>query len=1356
MARITTGTGSLVLDGLRVPASPSGSTAVTIDYYRENDMFRGDWDTLPVPSYAEEQVVVGSNNELYQRTSTNPSANPDPATTSTGEWQQLGTGLTITAGHETASSNPAGLVVDTDANGNRTLSFRGYTPAPNSGVSITAQGEINVTNAVLTDVHTFASQALRNSENTVTWHRGDVAIVTGGTGQGTYVYTGTNQTAPAATVDASWTMLALPGNVVTTVAGISGPTVGAAPLANAIAPEISLNELGDVTAPSPATTNVLRWNGTAWIPSAETPAFMQIDRSSDLATGEGLTGSYLASTDTTIPANQVVGRATLRDLGDVDIGTYINRGVLEYDSGQDEWNQIAPNDLANLMNVESMRNVDVSNPLTGQILTYDETTTVWSNNTIPNAAVTSVDTTGPLNLNSGVLSTDAEVNVQADWTETTTTDDSFIQNKPFTSVDTSGSLAINSGVLSTTGEPNVQADWDATTGDAFIDNKPFNTVTTSGILNINSGALAADTPAEILGAGSLSDISDVNGDPASAGQILTAEADGSGGFRWAPAAAGMASGLAELDDIGDVETYPTRRAYFARGTVTSSSGAIVVFGSQFNGGVGLDNVYLVENNNFVTVGSETAISQETFDSQGATRRAGPYLLNPSATDPTGATFLVFRAGNPTYGAGEQAAIQAEIDAITSTTTLEAITQRTFNLGPINEGEIIRWNQTNAITGAGEWEYSTVDESNTTYTFADGVGSFGVTPLGGAQQIVNVNVPILAFRASESYSTNDLVVSAGAVWRARQAVAASATVPAEGANWEELGVTYSFSGNQGVLTINPSNTSTDTTIDLDVGVFAWKTDEIYTTNSFVSNGGHIYVRTGANTGTGPNPAPGTTTNDGWTELTTAATVTNVLYNGVATLNGTVAEIVDNVPQHPPVAQDQTAEYALRVTDNAGVETAVWVPFSEAQAQETLVWTDATNGNSTELTGYRQAGIVRTIDNVTLSSGEFVLNLSTFNPTVGGGGQINLNWDDDYDTDSTNLSVSVNNSAGVAQFISRVSALTVSGADNSAITLTSFAPSTATPTPAAGVDWSQNFDLISGQLQDPTADSTTNLSGGQILATYTFQADDGTGTETAFGTTPTQTINWRNATFGASFQSLSARPFYENFASIVLTSTVGNVSTAANSDLSWTQSGQNQFTNLVASEADTLSNTQTLTFNERVYKNNRTQVPSVISTAALTRPATVTGSSYTVTTTDTEQPSIPVFTNPRFELSGGSVGATINAYNTSTTALTILTGDFATGNGMSLQSGVSQSSFGISTRQPGVYWFGQQGNTAPTIGVEILAGSGSFNTPDASSTSAVTVTFSAANLAGSNVPAGWSDVVYTFRSILVTTAQRIQVT
>jgi hypothetical protein len=73
----------------------------------------------------------------------------------------------------------------------------------------------------------------------------------------------------------------------------------------------------------------------------------------------------------------------------------------------------------------------------------------------------------------------AEVNVQSDWNQTTTTADDFIKNKPVAATQTTTGLMSKDDKTKLDGiadgaEVNVQSDWNqtTTTADDFIKNKP--------------------------------------------------------------------------------------------------------------------------------------------------------------------------------------------------------------------------------------------------------------------------------------------------------------------------------------------------------------------------------------------------------------------------------------------------------------------------------------------------------------------------------------------------------------------------------------------------------------------------------------------------------------------------------------------------------------------------------------------------------------------------------------------------------------------------------------------------------------------------------------------------------------------
>ena len=207
---------------------------VNIRHLNNTRGFRGTWvgspedgndvngNALTVP-YQTGQVVVGDNNVIYQRTAMNPTMNPNP-NTNTAEWQPLGTQLNVNRMVDTTTTGGPGLIDTSTTPGIVNLQFRGYTMG--NGVSISNTGEISVTNFSLTDVHVFMTSSERNTGddddgNAITWHTGDIAIVTTGTDRGTYVFTGANNTLRT-TANADWTLLELPGNVVNMIGTRTG------------------------------------------------------------------------------------------------------------------------------------------------------------------------------------------------------------------------------------------------------------------------------------------------------------------------------------------------------------------------------------------------------------------------------------------------------------------------------------------------------------------------------------------------------------------------------------------------------------------------------------------------------------------------------------------------------------------------------------------------------------------------------------------------------------------------------------------------------------------------------------------------------------------------------------------------------------------------------------------------------------------------------------------------------------------------------------------------------------------------------------------------------------------------------
>ena len=130
-----------------------------------------------------------------------------------------------------------------------------------------------------------------------------------------------------------------------------------------------------------------------------------------------------------------------------------------------------------------------------------------TNTQLTNATILDVLNGATGSIDADLLGNAGEDNVQANWTETVTTDDSYIENKPFTIqnlVDTAvdgeyvSEVDVTDGVISVTrdtlvGEANVQSDWTETdnTSDSFIQNKP------STIQNIADIAVIGEYISEI-------------------------------------------------------------------------------------------------------------------------------------------------------------------------------------------------------------------------------------------------------------------------------------------------------------------------------------------------------------------------------------------------------------------------------------------------------------------------------------------------------------------------------------------------------------------------------------------------------------------------------------------------------------------------------------------------------------------------------------------------------------------------------------------------------------------------------------------------------------------------------------------
>ena len=224
-------------------------------------------------------------------------------------------------------------------------------------------------------------------------------------------------------------------------------------------------------------------------------------------------------------------------------------------------------------------------------------------------------------------------------------------------------------------------------------------------------------------------------------------------------------------------------------------------------------------------------------------------------------------------------------------------------------------------------------------------------------------------------------------------------------------------------------------------------------------------------------------------------------------------------------------------------------------------------------------------------------------------------------------------------------------------------------------------------------------------------------------------------------------FERATSVAITQSLFGLRTASNGSITWTRGA--------GLTGGTLSGTTRLnsmfTLGSPVYKDSRTVAAdaTVASSVIATRPATITGTEYmsTLNTATSNRPAIASVTMPFFRLTTDALASTPTPYGPNDG---ILTGDFDTGDGLTLAPGILRSTsisglnLGSATARVNVpadtfYWFGRQGTTAPTIQVDTGVG-----LQDPVGTVTHTVTF---DNSFTNAPSGWTSVTYTFIGVSV---------
>ena len=658
---------------------------VNIRHLNNTRGFRGTWNASPsdgnepVP-YQTGQVVVGSNNIIYQLTGT--SGTSDPTTDSTN-WTSLGVQLTVERAVDVTTTGGPGLI-STNTNGVITLQMRGYTMG--NGVSISTEGEISVTNFSLTDVHTFTTTALRNSARTIEWHTGDVAIVTEGTGttnigRGTYVYTGATNgnDYTGTTVDEDWTLLALPGNVVTML----GTRTGVISIANVIQ---DINDGGSqILTDTEYTANAFKYSGAGTPQTTNPSAAGRTITSGDIYVDTTNDNFYFYSDDAWFQANP----ATLDDVGDV----YLTNPQLDHHlvyspnaggTGVPGWHNQTPTQISgrNIL-IEDLMDVTVTSVAIGDLLQRDATNNAWVNITIDELRAQF----GLNNLNDVTIATPTE-NQIIRYNDTT---DMWENVTARTLVgDTTNGVRLEDLQDVTPGQTNSEfLQWNGTN---------WVPVTLAEAADEATGGLAIEN---------LNNVVNTNLEE---NDILVYNVAQGGWHPQAPAE----TAVRQLDDVGDVSAYATQTVSYLEqavqattATVTGLQNVTLTFGAAFiDDSVNPQSVFFVPNNGFVSNAGRTSITETTFNNANA---VGPFNLVQTVGTPTEYTISFTNANDAATAA-------TDINNITGNAV--AVTRQT---GPAHPpvGSIIHWVQTNEITGAGEWRYEVLStHTNTTVDLDD--------------------------------------------------------------------------------------------------------------------------------------------------------------------------------------------------------------------------------------------------------------------------------------------------------------------------------------------------------------------------------------------------------------------------------------------------------------------------------------------------------------------------------------------------------------------------------------------------------------------------------------------------------------
>ena len=354
--------------------------------------------------------------------------------------------------------------------------------------------------------------------------------------------------------------------------------------------------------------------------------------------------------------------------------------------------------------------------------------------------------------------------------------------------------------------------------------------------------------------------------------------------------------------------------------------------------------------------------------------------------------------------------------------------------------------------------------------------------------------------------------------------------------------------------------------------------------------------------------------------------------------------------------------------------------------------------------------------------FAVQLATFSPGLSASAlpSASVNWD----VACSGFQVVVTNPTDfTSEYISSVYAIAQAGGSVYA-TLANYTTTGPSPTPAGGVSWTQTFSTNGTAYIRSTS---TTITGGSASGTITFNRIVGTSAASPYGTTALFVVTWATPANAISIAPLSGQTFLTTYGSTGYSVAVSGITTAGN------------YANTVTPTGGTITNPSgsgTFTFTTPIHKDNAGSRSLALATT-FTRPANVTGTSYSVILTTTASPSAS-FTYPSFYYF--TVGTT-----TVPTRADIISGSgFNTGAGVTVlgnnQTGIATVEITNSSANPRAFWFGLRSSLSqPTI---FQIGPSAIQLADVAYVNGGTVA-----LQPDSPPAGYSSVNYTLYGIIL---------